>query len=572
MSSQEYEEDNEKEFNDSTGKFKKPSNNSFLNRLYTKYFNNSFSLPFILALILLVLSLDSFSFDNDDSILSKIFWNSNSIDPLTYDFFAQTNKNLKLYEKINNYISPNHEPIGFDNENFKRFRTEPGSPPFISNPGIYPSNNLNRKNNDDLINLSNNSNQFKGFKGFLYYLLTFGGNLIPNSLPKRQIYIILGSSPNIGIEKELSRGDWLTEKISIINKKAYAKRHNYKLVFQNSFNDPNDIIRANSLDSLSAHQKRYQHENREGWERFDAIRQIMRTHTFNNPKVEEWYWYLDLHTLIMQPERSIEEVVFSIIEKASRTGAFLYNSDNLDDVKDKDLTWSNLAYKREFSRFDVDPETSKLTHKDIDLILTEDCYGINLSSFLIRRSKWSELLLDMLWEPVMYRQMHLNWNKLERKDLPHNYGFSLNEGEEKKENFNGSPAEIEERNCLEYFLSTQAWLRTRTAVLPTRVFNSISNDSCVIDPEKTLDLIDMEMDDDLIDALLGSDDLDLLVIKEKLSANVMNNKFKVLDLHYEPSDFLYSFAACRWGCENRVKDAMVWYKDIHKKQIFDDLI
>ena len=563
----------DEEYEDSTGKVKPQRNRRFSGTAALAYLKHPLTLPIFLFVVLAMLAFDVLPFGRGTVLLDPFM--SASIDPQTHDFFAPTQQNYNLYTRINQYISPNHEPLGFQNNQFSRVRTTPGSPPVVANPGIYPSNNLDPANERSKAITANYKAQY-GFLKTLGYILTLGGRLSNNKLPKRKIYIILGSSPNIGIEREMTRQTWLVEKVSTLNKKAYARRHNYELVFQNSANKIASTVPADTLDSVSGHQKRYQHENREGWERFDVIRQVMKTHSYNNPKVEEWYWYLDLHTMIMQPERSLEEVVFSVIEKASRSGAFLYHADNIDDVGDGDITWSTLAHRREFGRLDLDPESSKLTHKDIDLILTEDCYGISLSSFLLRRSKWSELLLDMLWEPVMYRQMHTEWNKLERKDLTHKYGFLLNERNENTESYRGAPSEMEERNCLEYFLSTQAWLRTRTAVLPAKVFNSLSNDSCVIGTESTLDLIDMEMDDDLIDALLDSDDLDLLIIKEKLSANAMSSKFRELtsrfhDLHYDTSDFLFSFSACRDDCADRVRDAMTWYKNIHGKQIFDDI-
>lgn len=554
------------EFDDSTGKIKANRNCFKYRFIIFRYLTNPLYFPLMLAIILFILTLDSFKKYDTSLFFSDIFKKASSIDPQTHNFFEATETNLDFYKKINNYISPNHEPIGFQNDKLKRLRTEPGSPPIISDPGIFSLDNTNEK-----IEIPN---KYHGFSRFFNFIITLGGIFSKNDVPKRQIYIILGNSPNIGIEREISCEDWLIEKISIINKKSYANRHNYQLIYQNSNNDLNSLIKERILDSVASHQKRYQHENREGWERFDIIRQAMKIHSYNDPRIEEWYWYLDLQTLIMHPERSIEEVIFSNIEKASDTGNFLYNSDSLDDVTDKDLTWSSLAYRRDLSRSDLDPDSSK--HQDIDLILSEDCFGISLNSFFIRRSKWSELLLDTLWEPVMYRQMHLEWNKLKRKDMPNNYEFSLNKGDEILGSFQGNPSEMEERNCLEYFLNTQAWLRTRTIVLPAKIFSSLSEDSCVIDSAKSLDLIDIDMDDELIDALLDSSHLDLQLILENLSNNPKNSKINELkkrlsDLHYQNSDFIYNFAACRSGCDNRVKSALSWYKSIHDKHLFDDL-
>lgn len=564
--------DEEKEYIDSTGKYKS-NYSSILPLSIRRYLSKPSSIPIILLVILICLTLDMFPF-------KKMQLNpfGTSIDVNTYDFFAPTQENVDFYKKLNNYISPNREPFGFQNYQFSRVRATPGSPPIIENPGIYPLNNLNPGSVESAkINTLDSSENMHPVLRVLGSILTLGGRLGGEKLPKRKIYIILSKSPNIGIEREKSRQAWLIEKLSIINKKSYALKHNYELVFANSYNNDDKIIRPETIDGVAAHQKRYQHESREGWERFDYIRQVMRTHTYNNPKVEEWYWYLDLYTLVMQPERSLEETVFSLIESASRSGAFLYKPDNLDSIKDSDATWSTLAHRRDFARSDIDPHSSKQTHKDIDLILTEDCYGINLDSFLLRRSKWSELLLDMLWEPVVFRQMHFEWSKLKRKNVPHKYGFLLNGDIGGTEFYDGDPSEIEERNCLEYFLTTQAWLRTRTAVLPIRVFNSISNDTCVVNNIDTLDLIDAEMDDDLIDALLESDELDLLLMKEKLNVGQSGNRLKELalhvnNMHYDPqaSDFIFNFAACKDNsCWKRMKEGLVAYQNIHGTQIFD---
>lgn len=37
-----------------------------------------------------------------------------------------------------------------------------------------------------------------------------------------------------------------------------------------------------------------------------------------------------------------------------------------------------------------------------DLILSQDCGGFNLGSFLIRRFVWTDRLLDIWWDPIVY--------------------------------------------------------------------------------------------------------------------------------------------------------------------------
>jgi mannan polymerase II complex MNN10 subunit len=42
--------------------------------------------------------------------------------------------------------------------------------------------------------------------------------------------------------------------------------------------------------------------------------------------------------------------------------------------------------------------------KPIDILISQDCGGFNLGSFLVRRSEFSRRLMDMWWDPVLYEQ------------------------------------------------------------------------------------------------------------------------------------------------------------------------
>lgn len=66
------------------------------------------------------------------------------------------------------------------------------------------------------------------------------------------------------------------------------------------------------------------------------------------------------------------------------------------------------------------PTGDNLT-SSIDLILSQDCSGFNLGSFFVRRSSWSDRLLDIWWDPVMYEQKHMEWAHKEQDALEHIY-------------------------------------------------------------------------------------------------------------------------------------------------------
>lgn len=59
--------------------------------------------------------------------------------------------------------------------------------------------------------------------------------------------------------------------------------------------------------------------------------------------------------------------------------------------------------------------------ESIDLIITQDCSGFNLGSFFMRRSDFSDRLLDIWWDPVLYEQKHMEWEHKEQDALEHLY-------------------------------------------------------------------------------------------------------------------------------------------------------
>ncbi|ODQ65882.1 hypothetical protein NADFUDRAFT_46484 [Nadsonia fulvescens var. elongata DSM 6958] len=214
--------------------------------------------------------------------------------------------------------------------------------------------------------------------------------------------IILAANEGGGVLQWKGAREWSTERSSIANKKHYASQHGYHL----------------AIKDVSS-KKRYTHEWRESWEKADIIRQTMRQF----PKAE-WFWWLDLHTIIMEPQISLNTLIF----------------DNLYNVTERDVA--------SFNPLGLEVEIPFVNYQEpIDMIITQDCGGFNLGSFFIRRSEWSERLLDIWWDPVFYEQMHNIW-------------------------------EHKEQDALEYLYSVEPWIRSRMAFLPLRAINAFPPGAC----------------------------------------------------------------------------------------------
>jgi mannan polymerase II complex MNN10 subunit len=85
--------------------------------------------------------------------------------------------------------------------------------------------------------------------------------------------------------------------------------------------------------------------------------------------------------------------------------------------------------------------------ESINLIVPQDCGGFNLGSFFIRRSQWTDRMLDIWWDPVFYEQRHMEW-------------------------------EHKEQDALEYLYTNQPWVRSAVAFLPQRKINAFPNGAC----------------------------------------------------------------------------------------------
>lgn len=208
--------------------------------------------------------------------------------------------------------------------------------------------------------------------------------------------------------------EWAVERNSIRNKRKYANRWGYKLEI------------ANMLAK-----KRYSHEWRESWEKVDVIRETMR----KNPQAE-WFWWLDLNTWIMESRTSLQDHIFNNLESHVYRDINEYNPLNITHPPPE-------FYLDELERTLATDSGAETLH----LLLSQDCSGFNLGSFFLRRSVWTERLLDTWWDPVMYEQMHSRW-------------------------------EHKEQTALEYIYQSQPWVRNGVGFLPQRRINSFPLGAC----------------------------------------------------------------------------------------------
>ncbi|CDK27570.1 unnamed protein product [Kuraishia capsulata CBS 1993] len=217
-----------------------------------------------------------------------------------------------------------------------------------------------------------------------------------------QVVIILAANEGGGVQKWKGAQEWSVERSSINNKKQYAQKHGYTL----------------TIKDMTV-KRRYSHEWREGWEKADIIKQTMRQY----PKAE-WFWWLDLHTFIMETQIPLEEYFF----------------ENLDNKTYRSVEYFNPL------QLPVDVPYVDVT-KPVEMIIAQDCGGFNLGSFLVHRSEWTEMLLDVWWDPALYEQMHMIW-------------------------------EHKEQDALETLFKTQPWIRERIGFVPLRTMNAFPPGAC----------------------------------------------------------------------------------------------
>lgn len=138
----------------------------------------------------------------------------------------------------------------------------------------------------------------------------------------------------------------------------------------------------------------------------------------------------------MEPSISLQHQVFNNLEKNTYRDINVYNPLNLTHPMTEE-------YLDPISRSTVGdgvPDT-------VNLIVPQDCAGFNLGSFFMRRSTWTDRLLDIWWDPVLYEQKHMQW-------------------------------EHKEQDALEHLYETHPWVRSHTAFIEQRKINSFPPGAC----------------------------------------------------------------------------------------------
>lgn len=143
-----------------------------------------------------------------------------------------------------------------------------------------------------------------------------------------------------------------------------------------------------------------------------------------------------MNTFIMEPSYSLQSHIFSDLANNVYRDINVYNPLNLTHPPETDFL--DLVARS--------PTGDNLT-SSIDIIIPQDCDGFNLGSFFVRRSPFTDRLLDMWWDPVLYEQKHMDW-------------------------------EHKEQDALEHLYASQPYMRTHFSFIPQRKINSFPPGAC----------------------------------------------------------------------------------------------
>ncbi|KAG8629237.1 hypothetical protein KVT40_003102 [Elsinoe batatas] len=230
----------------------------------------------------------------------------------------------------------------------------------------------------------------------------------------KKFVVILAANVGGGVMEWKGPREWAIERDSVRNKKKYVARWGYEL----------EIVDMST-------KKRYAHEWRESWEKVDTIRNAMRKYPH-----AEWFWWLDLNTFIMEPSYSLQSHIFNKLGKVTYRDINHYNPLNITHPHTD-------QYLDDVSRSPVGDGNPN----SINIVIPQDCGGFNLGSFFVRRSAWTDRLLDIWWDPVGYEQKHMEW-------------------------------EHKEQDALEAMYRNQPWVRNKLAFINQRRINSFPAGAC----------------------------------------------------------------------------------------------
>lgn len=146
------------------------------------------------------------------------------------------------------------------------------------------------------------------------------------------------------------------------------------------------------------------------------------------------FWWLDLNTWVMEYSYSLQDHIFGQLDSIAYRDINSHNPSKMGPPPTNVL-------------LDQHSPSPSYNPSPINLLLSQDCRGFDLGSFFIRRSQWSERLLDVWFDPVVYEQKHREWE--------HN-----------------------EQDALEYLYEKHPWIRDHVAFLPQRYINSFPPGAC----------------------------------------------------------------------------------------------
>jgi mannan polymerase II complex MNN10 subunit len=138
----------------------------------------------------------------------------------------------------------------------------------------------------------------------------------------------------------------------------------------------------------------------------------------------------------MEPSYSLQSHIFKNLKENTYRDINVYNPLNISHP----LTDEYLDAEARSPVGDGNPAS-------INLIVPQDCGGFNLGSFMVRRTPWTDRLLDIWWDPVGYEQKHMQW-------------------------------EHKEQDALEWMYEHQPWVRSHVAFVPQRRINSFPPGAC----------------------------------------------------------------------------------------------
>lgn len=148
------------------------------------------------------------------------------------------------------------------------------------------------------------------------------------------------------------------------------------------------------------------------------------------------FWWLDLNTYVMELSYSLQDHLFKDLGSNVYRDINEYNPLNISHP----LTDPYLDEIALSATGDGNPNS-------LNLLLTQDCAGFNLGSFFMRRSPWSDQLLDIWWDPVLYEQKHMDWAH-------------------------------KEQDALEQLYQNHPWIRQQTGFFPQRKINAFPPGAC----------------------------------------------------------------------------------------------